>query len=289
MSFGLLGTGCAEPPTSSSAVTNTPGPAFAAAKAGNAVYQVTIENLTTGQPLTPPVVATHRKPVHLFEVGASASFELKEVAENGNLDPMVTALSGNKHVDQVVVAVAGDPPPVLPGQSVSFEISGERGAKYLSYASMLICTNDGFTGVNGQRLPKQVGDVVVVESAGYDAGTEINTEDFADIVPPCPGLTGVPSSDPGTGTSDPALAEGGIIHHHDGIQGIDDLVVGIHGWANPVPCLRARCWPAPRGFYFVLPAGAALRDSGGKPRVEYAGRRGHRRPGRSLREDRGLG
>lgn len=206
----------------------------AAAKAGKAVYRVMIENLTNGQPLTPPAVATHRRPTSLFEVGEPASLELKEIAENGNLGPMLAAFSSDKHVDEVFVAVAGDPPPVLPGQNVSFEMAGERGAKYISFASMLICTNDGFTGVNGRRLPKHVGDVVTVESAGYDAGTEINTEDFADIVPPCPALTGVPSTDPGTGTSDPALAENGVIHHHDGIQGIDDLNVGIHDWTNPV-------------------------------------------------------
>ena len=42
---------------------------------------------------------------------------------------------------------------------------------------------------------------------GYDAGTELNTEDFADIVPPCQGLIGVSSEDGGTGMSDPSLAE----------------------------------------------------------------------------------
>ncbi len=201
---------------------------------GQAVYLVTVENLTGGQPMTPPVIATHRKPTGLFEVGSLASFGVKEIAENGNLEPLVEALSEDKHVDEVVVAVAGDPPPVLPGQSVSIEISAERGAKYLSFASMLICTNDGFTGVDGVRLPKRVGELVEVESDGYDAGTEINTEDFADMVPPCPVLTGVPSDDPGTGMSDPALAENGVIHPHDGIEGIADLSVAIHDWTNPV-------------------------------------------------------
>lgn len=206
-----------------------------ASKAGEAIYAVTVENLTSGQPLTPPLLATHRKPTHLFQVASAASFELQQIAENGRLDPMLDALSVDKHVDETVVAVAGEPPPLLPGQDVSVEISGERGAKYLSYASMLICTNDGFTGVDGLRLPKKVGDIVEYESDAYDAGTEINTEDFADLVPPCPVLTGVdPGGDAGTDESNPALAENGVIHHHDGIQGIDDLSVAIHDWTNPV-------------------------------------------------------
>jgi hypothetical protein len=203
--------------------------------AASAVYSVTITNLTSaGQPFTPPLAATHRKPVSMFTVGEPASFGLKEIAENGNLGPMQTRLGGSRHVMDLAVATSGMEPPLLPGESVTFELSTERGAKYFSFVSMLICTNDGFTGVDGLRLPQKVGETVEVETDGYDAGTEINTEDFADLVPPCPGLTGVPSSDTGTGASDPALAEGDVIRHHDGVQGIDDLIPSIHDWADPV-------------------------------------------------------
>ena len=79
---------------------------------------------------------------------------------------------------------------------MTFDIDGGPGAKWLSYASMLICTNDGFTGADGLRLPKRVGAAVSATSYAYDAGTEINTEYFGDIVPPCPALTGVASSVP---------------------------------------------------------------------------------------------
>ena len=199
-----------------------------------AVYRVTITNLTDGQPLTPPLVAIHRQSINLFEVGQPASFEVKEIAENGNLDPMVSAVSSHKHVHDFAVVAAGGPPPVLPGQSVSTELESAQGAKYLSFVSMLICTNDGFTGIDSVRLPKQVGESVTVHTNGYDAGTEINTEDFADIVPPCPPLTGVASTDPGTGTSNPALAENGVIRHHPGIVGDVDLLVDPHRWADPV-------------------------------------------------------
>ncbi len=197
-------------------------------------YSVTITNLTGGQPLTPPLIATHRPATGLFNVGQPASLQLKEIAENGNLDPMLTALGNDKHVSDIVVAAAGDPPPLLPGQSVTVEISESDGAKFVSFASMLICTNDGFTGLDTVRLPQQVGQTIIITADAYDAGTEINTEDFADIVPPCPALTGVSSQDAGTGMSNPALAEGGVIHHHEGIQGHADLVPEIHDWTNPV-------------------------------------------------------
>jgi hypothetical protein len=99
---------------------------------------------------------------------------------------------------------------------------------------MLICTNDGFTGLDSLALPANVGDSVTAYRDGYDAGTEINTEDFADMVPPCQGLIGVSSDDAGTGMSNPDLAEGGVITHHDGILGGDDLIPEVHNWANPV-------------------------------------------------------
>jgi hypothetical protein len=211
----------------------------AAAEGPIATYEMTIDDLTAGQPLTPPVVATHRAATGIFTVGQPASFALKEIAENGNLAPMLVQLGADKHVSDSVAAAAPLVPAGLPGSamfgdSVTFTVTASEGAKFLSFASMLICTNDGFTGVDSLRLPKDVGDTVRVQSAGYDAGTELNTEDFADIVPPCQGLVGVSSGEPGAGTSNPALAEGGVIHHHPGIAGGADLVPAVHGWMDPV-------------------------------------------------------
>lgn len=199
-------------------------------------YDITINNLTSGQPLTPPVVATHRRPVDLFEVGDPASFEVQEIAENGNVTPLADALGADKHVfeSKVVPSPIGPGPILHNGGTLTFQITASPPAKYLSFVSMLICTNDGFTGLDSQRLPKKVGDSVTVSTAAYDAGTEINTEDFANIVPPCQGLVGVMSGDAGTGTSEPALAEGGVITSHSGVLGGVDLVPGVHGWTDPV-------------------------------------------------------
>ncbi len=215
----------------------------AAADPPTATYEVTIANLTNGQWLTPPLAATHDRSVELFDVGAPAGFGLKEVAENGNLTPLYEALTADRHVADVVIAVAGDPPPLAPGQRVTFEITTERGAKWLSYASMLICTNDGFTGVDALRLPGRVGSSATARTLAYDAGSEINTEYLGDIVPPCPLLTGVVSSVDGSGVSDPALAEGGVVHRHAGIVGAggaDHLVAGVHGWdvTRPVAAIK---------------------------------------------------
>lgn len=47
-------------------------------------YRVTVQNLTEGQALTPPLVATHAYGTHVFKVGEPASAELQAIAENGN-------------------------------------------------------------------------------------------------------------------------------------------------------------------------------------------------------------
>jgi hypothetical protein len=95
---------------------------------------------------------------------------------------------------------------------------------------MLICTNDGFSGLDSIKLPNKK---VTVLSVAYDARTESNTEMFKNIVPPCQALIGV-TGDAGTGMSDPFLAESGVIIPHAGIIGGGDLLPGVHGWGDPV-------------------------------------------------------
>ena len=151
---------------------------------------------------------------------------------------MLAALVANKHVYTSWQAAEPLVPTGAPGagsfiDSVTFTINSAKGAKYLSFASMLICTNDGFTGVDGLRLPKKVGQTVWATSDAYDAGSETNTEAFMNIVPPCQGLIGV-TGDAGTGMSEAGLAEGGVVSHHNGIAGGVDLMTGVHGWMNPV-------------------------------------------------------
>src|SRR5680860_162931 len=65
--------------------------------AASAKYEVSITNLTEGQPMTPPLAVTHRPPIHLFEVGEKASFELQQIAENGNLEPTLSFVNGSRH------------------------------------------------------------------------------------------------------------------------------------------------------------------------------------------------
>ena len=203
-------------------------------------YAVTVTNLTTGQPFTPPLLATHSSRLRLWRYGRPASDEVQAIAENGNLAPMLEELGASRSVNHVVVAEGPTIPPLLPGESTTTFIEGSRRARYFSSISMLICTNDGFTGLTRQRLPVRVGDERSWNVMAYDAGTEINTGDFADLVPPCAPLTGVDTDKMGTGMSNPALAENGRVQRHRGVRGAEDLIPALHGWHGPVARIEVK-------------------------------------------------
>src|SRR5919109_245928 len=115
---------------------------------GPATYRVRIVNLTDGQPFTPPVIATHRGSFDLFEVGDLASVGMMQVAENGNVPNLVSALEQATDVTGVVTGTEPLVPEGLPGSAghpygASFGMTASAGARFVSFVSMLICTNDG--------------------------------------------------------------------------------------------------------------------------------------------------
>lgn len=209
---------------------------LALADNGGREYRVTITNLTSGQPFSPPVLATHNRRASIFSLGEDASEEIQAIAENGNNVPLVAALSSNPDVFQVVEGTA----PLVPGgnpggtpfeSSASYTITAGGHARFLSIANMLICTNDGFSGIDSVALPSRKRTIYAV---AYDARTEQNTEDFADLVPPCQGLIGLSSDDPGTGATNPMLTEEGFVIPHAGVHGGYDLQPQTHDWSDPV-------------------------------------------------------
>jgi Spondin_N len=200
-------------------------------------YRVTIENETDEQPFSPGVALTHRKSVNLFRVGQQASLGIERIAEDGNQGPSVTAAMGAQGVTDVFDINQPTTREETTFMSFTDEFTFEiqaRARDRLSLAIMLICTNDGFTGLDSVKLPKD-DDSVTYRTQGYDAGTENNTEQSEDIVDPCSALGPAPLA------GDPNDPNGGIptspqaaISHHPGILGGGDLTPSLHNWENPV-------------------------------------------------------
>lgn len=186
-------------------------------------YRVTVTNVAGGQPLTPLVVAAHSGSTAVFSAGSAASAGVQSIAENGGVPDLVGELLANPGVGDVAVAGSA---PIAPGATVYTEIVTTPGMRKLSVVGMLICTNDGFAGIDSLQLNAN-GQTKVVYGFAYDAGTEVNTEDYQDLVPPCDGLGQ-------TGMSNPALAENGVVHPHSGIQGVATLDPAVHGWSGAV-------------------------------------------------------
>lgn len=197
-------------------------------------FRVTVRN-TAGalQPLTPSVVALHEPGIRLFQPGSPAGAELERVAESGNNEPLTTALDAMTGV-AAVGAAPGPEGPILPDQAGSVELQGSPDLR-VSLVSMLVCTNDGFTGVDGIPLPRAVGETVTLRTAGYDAGTEQNTEAAGDLVPPC--VMATTGSSGGTGEDQPGISEDEVVRHHPGVDADTDggdILDDQHRWTDPV-------------------------------------------------------
>lgn len=198
-----------------------------AAFSQEAVYEVTITNLTPGQVLSPPVVVVHDPGITLFEAGAPASEPLRYLAEDGMTGPLVEGLEGDPDVSGF--GVAGGPVP--PGQSIAVEVTAGSGPLVVSALGMLVTTNDGFFAVNSLPAPNHR--LRGVQTAGllgrayahaWDAGTEANSES-------CEQIPGPPCGNPGVRNTDGAE---GFVHIHAGIAGVADLSPEDLDWNNPV-------------------------------------------------------
>ena len=204
----------------------------AAAEVATRVYDVTITNLTSGQPFSPGVLATHDAAVTVWRLGSPASEGIRLIAEDGDNSVAVATLTGQPGIFDVkpVGAPTGCvncPGPF--GTSQTIRITARADARRLSLAVMLICTNDGFTGLDDVKLPKGFRPKTFY-TAGYDAGTEVDDELSTHIVDPCFAI-GPTSRAPDGNLRTP---EHGVITMHLGIRGIGDLIPAVHGWKDPV-------------------------------------------------------
>jgi hypothetical protein len=193
-------------------------PAIAVAQPATS-YRVTVTNLTRAQPITPPLVVTHRVANHVFRPGKAASPELATLAEEGNPMPLAAALGADPAFDDVV-PMSGIIPP---GGSESVVIESRSPYLYLSVVGMLATTNDAFFGLDSFLLLGRPW-VRAVEVPAYDAGSERNSES-------CDFIPGPPCGSAGVRDTDGAE---GFITVHNGIYGIGDLDPTVWNWHNPV-------------------------------------------------------
>lgn len=140
-------------------------------------FQMTFTNLTTNQLMTRPVVALHDPSIHLFQVGEAASSYVEILAEIGNNIQLLDFLRANPEVVSAF-DLAGDLGSFLlfPGDTATVNLTTARDRQVFSAVTTVICTNDGFVGVDSMALPTD-NVPVSVAAVAYDAGTRENSND----------------------------------------------------------------------------------------------------------------
>ncbi len=180
-------------------------------------WQVRITNLTPpgSQPLSPPLLVVHSHRADVWSVGTVATHSVAAIAEDANNAPAESALPGQPGVLSVQTGAGG---PIPPGTSRSYSIQSRGKFSRLTILTMLVNTNDGFTGLDSMHLR---GRGFTRSTNAYDAGSERNSELVGFIPGPCCNHPFV---------RDP---EGALIRMHEGITGRGDLNPAIYGWTGP--------------------------------------------------------
>jgi hypothetical protein len=184
-------------------------------KADPKQVRVTVENLMpeNGALITPPWIGFHGGEFDLFDSGSQASNALESIAEDGNPAGITTDFAdmAGSGMDGVLNAIG----PIAPGAKVAkdfFLDPKNPSQQFISYAAMLIPSNDAFIGNDnptGYPIFNEVGefiglDLMIMPSMVYDAGVEVNDE--------------VPENTPALGQMMPNTGqdENGLIRVHEG-------------------------------------------------------------------------
>lgn len=151
-------------------------------------YSITATNITNNQPFSPMAVVVHRNGYTGWDEGAEASTGLEMLAEGGSTTDFLSEADANPNVFLTDTGSGL----ILPGADDTVTVIVTHSSDLsLTTASMLVNTNDAFTGANGMLI----GDLLANESKTFftmpiDAGTEANSETAATVPGPAGGGEG---------------------------------------------------------------------------------------------------
>ena len=199
-----------------------------------ASFDVTVTNLTNGQPLSPVAVIAHQSGYSVFAVGAAATVGLETLAEGGDN----SALIAEADADMNVAASGSGAAPIGPAgsETVTIEVlESDLPGLQISVSTMLVNTNDAISGLNGVDVSGLAeGDAWMSRAIVYDAGTELNTELAAEIPGPAGGGEGFNAAR--SDRNDRVTMHTGVISQEDGLM--TSALTGQHRFDNPVMMVR---------------------------------------------------
>lgn len=187
----------------------------------NYSYQVSVKNLTNGQPVSPVAVVLHNEG-NLWQLGEMASVELETMAESGDASGL-TGLS-------VVLASNSGAGVIMPGMGEDIAVTlTDTMPMMISVATMLVNTNDAFTGINGLDISSlAVDESISLLTSSYDAGTEKNNEMSGTIPGPADGGEGFNAT---RDDVDFVAMHPGVVSQDDGLS--TSVLTEAHKFDNP--------------------------------------------------------
>ncbi|OED35635.1 hypothetical protein AB833_29570 [Chromatiales bacterium (ex Bugula neritina AB1)] len=151
----------------------------------DAQFEVRITNLTNAQPMSPVAIMLHRSGFNSFIDGEESSLALESLAEGGsNADILSEAEAATQHVAVASTESPVPPATISPVVTLTAPVEDLSDLR-LSVISMLVHTNDAFTGTNASNISDMaVGSSRTITGSTWDSGTEANSETAATIPGP---------------------------------------------------------------------------------------------------------
>jgi hypothetical protein len=184
-------------------------------------YTVTVTNLTHAQPFSPVAVVLHENG-YLWQVGEVASVDIELMAEGGDNSRLIA-------LPQALTSMSGAMP-IGPGGNDTFSLTvNDIADAKLSITSMLVNTNDAFTGLNAWDLGQlEAGESWTTQVGVYDSGTESNSEAAGSIPGPVDGGEGFNAMRNDVGF---VARHSGVVTSDDGLP--NSVLTGLHKFDSP--------------------------------------------------------
>ncbi|WP_105181986.1 spondin domain-containing protein [Pseudoalteromonas sp. T1lg21] len=185
-------------------------------------FTVQVTNLTNAQPLSPIAAIAHSEGM-LWQIGEPASAALELMAEGGDNSELLAT--------DFAMASSSAESPLPPGEQVTLMLSTEQlDSLKISLATMLVNTNDAFTGLNAIDVSSlAVNESLSRTSFAYDAGTEANSEAQGTI--PGPADSGEGYNEMRDDINRVAMHPG-VVSQDDGLT--NSVLTNQHKFDNPV-------------------------------------------------------
>ena len=191
-------------------------------------FEIRVSNVTHSQPFSPLAVILHTPGYQAWVDGDAASTALEMLAEGGDNSGLLSnAADHNAYlVSDSGTGIVG------PGsyENIQLEVDAQNGVS-LSVVTMLVNTNDAYTGINASSLVElESGESVSFRTPVWDAGTEANTE-AAGTIPGPADAGGEGFNAARSDSSDRVRFHSGIISKQDGLS--DSVLTAGHRFDNP--------------------------------------------------------